>query len=490
MKLLILRCLTFICCLCCTASTWAAINNEPLTGEAYTLTDQAYQAISRHADDEAEKLIIQAKKIQPDSYQLAMLLLDTEMRLNKWDAARKLAEELLTILPQDAYLLANCGFIAQFQQRNIEAVTYFQAALQYTGLDSSQRLNVQKSIDSLQPPQSAHSSVTDSHALLNEAYRLLREHNEEGALSTFQTAFSIQAGTPGQYADAAYTAKHLNKNDVAIELLKKALAADMNLPASQQPFTVQQVFNYRRDIQQMNRSWGANTTLTYQNNTFTSTSKLNTLQGGAEIYWQPNDFAGNHNGHVFQVFTGVSETMYDAQGGKTGSSTAQANFGIRYKPFSTLGLVLVAQRLLPLGNAAGNSDTLLRAAYSNGMGNDLNVQHPDWKTWQYYAESAYFVQARRSYNSFEGNYGQAYHYGQTHENLLWIPHAVLAANYDSAEVISSAVSIGPGVKVRYWMREDAYNAPASWLELNIQYRYELTNTNRMKGLLMRAMYMY
>lgn len=480
----------------------AELSREPLSGEAYTLTDQAYEAMAQHDDARAELLVRQARVLQADSYQLAMLLLDIQMRRAEWDEAQALSDELRLVLPDDALLLANSGFIAAQQQRNIQARELFNAALQSNGLDGVQQNNVRAALANLNavktlvtlpaitPPVAIPSLPLTAYQYLEAAYKYLVAHDDAQALENFQQGFARQAGTANQYADAAYAAKRLQQKSAAIELLGKALDANAALPSEQQPFTAQQVFNYRRESEMMNREWGAVASLAYQNNVLTSASQLNTLQGSVETFWQPRDFAGNRDGHLFQLFGGAMETLYAVQGGAaTGSATAQATLGLRYKPFSSFGMILVAQRMLALGNASV-SDTLLHAAYSDGVGGDLNVFQDDWRTWQYYADVAYFVQARRSVDVFEGSYGQVIHASESSGRATWTPHAVLAAQYDSAAVKPSAVGIGPGIRWRYWLREDAHNAPASWFEFSLQYRHEFTTTNRVRGFLMRAILWY
>lgn len=474
--------------------SWAALNHEPLRGEAYTLADEAYQALAQHKDAIAEVLVTKARTLQADSYQLAMMLLNIQMQRDEWTQAEELSVKLLVEEPHDAALQANSGFIAVRLQHDEQARLFFTNALKNPGLNETQQNNVRNALNGLNDP--AHVSITQAsptpsaYLYLEAAYKYLAEHDDVHALANFQQGFALQLGTANQYADAAYAAKRLQQNSVATDLLSKALDANAALAADQQPFTKQQIFNYRRENQMMNREWGAVANLAYQNNVLTSTSQLNTLQGSIEAYWQPIDFIGNRDGHIFQLFAGGVETLYAAQGGAaTGSATAQATVGVRYKPFSSFGMVLVAQRLLALGNAS-TSDTLLRAAYSDGIGGDLNVVDENWRTWQYYGEAAYFVNARRTIGTFEGAYGQSFHGDKIHDQSIWTPHMVLAAQYDNAELKPSALAIGAGLKWRYWLREDVHNAPASWLEVNLQYRHELTKTDRLRGFLMRATYWY
>lgn len=471
-------------------ASYAELNHEPLTGEAYRLTDAAYQALAKNNDADAEALVHEARALQANSYQLAMLLLDIQMRRNAWAEAQLLSDELRLSLPHDALLLANSGFIAAHQQRVTAARELFNAALSEPGLDAAQQKNIRAALASLSVPLLAKPvAVSAAESPLDAAYRHLNAHQDALALEKFQQGFAQQTGTANQYADAAYAAKRLHQNALAIDLLQHAIDANAALPKADQPFSEQQVFNYRSEVQMMNREWGAVASLAYQNNTLSSTSQLNTLQGSVEAYWQPSDFAGNQDGHYFQTFAGVNETLYDAQGGKTGTATAQATLGMRYKPFSKLGLVLVGQQLFAVGNAT-RSDTLLHATYSDAEGAWLKVSDDNWRTWQYYSDLAYFVAAKRSIAMLEASYGQTFHLNTRDDRLTYTPHWVLAADYDSAATKATAAGTGPGIKLRYYLREDVYNAPASFIELNLQYRYELSQTNRSRGWLMRALYWY
>lgn len=472
------------------AASCAEFSQEPLAGEAYRLTDEAYRALAKHDDAHAEALVHEARAMQADSYQLAMLLLDIQMRRGEWADAQTLSDELRLSLPHDALLLANSGFIASRQQHVDAARAFFNAALSEPGLDSTQQKNVRAALASLtMPVASQAAAVSVAESPLDAAYRHLNAHQDARAVEKFQQGFAMQSGTANQYADAAYAAKRLHQNSLAMIWFQHALDENAALPKAQQAFSEQQVFNYRREMQMMSREWGAVASLAYQNNALTSSSKLNTLQGSMEAYWQPSDFAGNQDGHYFQAFAGVNETLYDAQGGKIGAPTAQATAGLRYKPFSNLGLVLVGQQLFALGNAS-RSDTLLHAAYSDASNTELNVMDTSWRTWQYYSDFAYFVAAKRSIAMLETTYGQTFHVVSRDDRFTYTPHWVLAADYDSAATKATAAGAGLGIKLRYWLREDVYHAPASFLEFNLQYRYGLTNTNRARGLLMRALYWY
>jgi hypothetical protein len=52
--------------------------------------------------------------------------------------------------------------------------------------------------------------------------------------------------------------------------------------------------------------------------------------------------------------------------------------------------------------------------------------------------------------------------------------------------------VGPGFNVRYWFREDHYNAPRSYLDFGVQYRTSLGGgeSDRAKGWFMNMTLSY
>jgi Flp pilus assembly protein TadD len=60
------------------------------------------------------------------------------------------------------------------------------------------------------------------------------------------------------------------------------------------------------------------------------------------------------------------------------------------------------------------------------------------------------------------------------------------------DATSWSMGVGPGVAVRYWFREDHYNAPRSSLSWSMQYRYPIGGgaTERAKGLFMNLIFSY
>ena len=68
---------------------------------------------------------------------------------------------------------------------------------------------------------------------------------------------------------------------------------------------------------------------------------------------------------------------------------------------------------------------------------------------------------------------------------LWT-HAVLALEHNNTYGRQNAASAGLGVNARWWLREDAYRAGRSWLELSLQYRARLGGDSRNSGWVLRA----
>ncbi|MGC5884426.1 bacteriophage N4 adsorption protein A [Ralstonia pseudosolanacearum] len=329
---------------------------------------------------------------------------------------------------------------------------------------------------------------------LNEAYGHLRAHDDRAALDAFQRGFATGEGNWTHYADAAYAAKRLGDNPTAISLFRASLdhadadraddGAGGGDPTGSQPLPPDRRFGYRREVEQMQRTWGAVLSSAYQASAFGLPSNRSILQGGAEVYWQPPGI-GYQDGRILQVFARGYDNLHDGSGAPIGMPTAQGSVGARYKPIKDTNLVFTAERLVKIGNQSVN-DTLLRIGYSSDEGIDLQVTKPRWQTWQVFAEGAYFVNAGRLIVSGEARYGHTWRLDSISDRLTVYPHIVLAGDHDNKADRQMAAGIGPGVNFRYWFRESKYAAPASWLDLTVQFRMALTHADRAKGVVARA----
>ncbi|NMV40605.1 NfrA family protein [Ralstonia insidiosa] len=325
---------------------------------------------------------------------------------------------------------------------------------------------------------------------LNEAYGHLRARDDRAALAAFQRGFATGQGNWSHYADAAYAAKRLGDNPTAITLFRKSLdVADADAKSDggsngNDSLPADRRFGYRREVEQMQRTWGMVLSGAYQTSAFGVPNTVSVFQGGAEVYWQPPGI-GYRDGSIFQLFVRGYDNLYDGNG-IAGLPTAQGSVGARYKPVKDLNLVFTAERLIRIGTQSVN-DTLLRIGFSTDQGIDLQVTKPRWQTWQAYGEGAYFLNQGRMIISTEARYGHTWLLDSISDHLTVYPHVVLAGDHDNkATDRQLALGAGPGINFRYWFRESQYSAPASWLDLTVQYRLPLTHADRAKGVVARA----
>ncbi|NTX27731.1 bacteriophage N4 adsorption protein A [Burkholderia pyrrocinia] len=328
------------------------------------------------------------------------------------------------------------------------------------------------------PPQAPVDNT--ARQKLQEAYDLLREHKDREALDAFQEGFDGGAGNAMNYADAGYAAKRIGLNEQSVELFEHSLDADENEHA----FDAQHKFGYRREVEQLQRTWGFVLSAPYQSAAFGPQGTISVLQPGIEAYWQPPKI-GYQNGRILQFFVRGYGTAYDGTGNVTGMPTVQGSVGVRYKPLPDQNVVMTAERLFHVGSLS-MTDWLMRLGYSSEAGTDLRVTEPSWRSWQAYVEGAYFIKAGRYIIYSELRYGHTWRLPMLSDRLTVYPHAAVAGDHDNRQPDKTAIGAGPGIQFRYWFREGRYSAPASYLDVTVQYRFPLTSAARARGLVVRA----
>lgn len=332
-----------------------------------------------------------------------------------------------------------------------------------------------------QADQPAPVPVDDSATRkLQQAYDLLREHKDREALDSFQAGFAGGAGNAMNYADAGYAAKRIGLNDESIQFFEHSLDAD----ESEHAFDAQRKFGYRREVEQLERTWGFVLSAPYQSAAFGPQGTISVLQPGIEVYWQPPKI-GYRNGRILQFFVRGYGTAYDGTGNVTGMPTVQGSVGARYKPLADQNVVLTAERLFHVGSLS-TTDWLMRLGYSSEGGTDLRVTEPSWRSWQAYVEGAYFIKAGRYIIYSELRYGHTWRLPMISDRLTVYPHVAVAGDHDNRQPDETAIGAGPGIQLRYWFREGRYTAPASYLDVTVQYRFPLTSAARARGLVVRA----
>jgi tetratricopeptide (TPR) repeat protein len=316
------------------------------------------------------------------------------------------------------------------------------------------------------------------------AYLALAVGNDEVAMERFDRAHANGQLPPRATIDAGYTAMRQFENPKAIAYLKEGIDAKAD---GRLAIDDQRLFETRRTVADLTREWGVNNSLLYGKvgsapNPFLigGVPSTYTSQFGSEFYYRPEGF-GNRNGALFDVFGRVFETLYDQAGGPTGWRSTQGMIGARWKPFSQHNLVLEIDKLFALGDAA-RDDTLLRAAYSYTVGTDLRVLDTSWPTWYVYAEVDRFLERTQLIGIMEGRFGRSFRLDPISSNLVFFPHAVVAANYDDSFANREAFSAGVGGSLRYWFGETKYIAPPSYWELTLQYRFRVGGDKRAEGI--------
>lgn len=526
--------------------------SQPLTPRAYRLADAAYKAIAAGNLPRAEDYASRALRVQPTSLQLGLLLLDVYLREGKIEQANVQADAMLRKYPNDGAVLAQHGFLQQRQQRYDLAVGDFSAALGKGKWDETQQRNLRlawadSALAAHEPAQAAKAlaAIEDepdvavqlrvaqlrlrngdrkgalaaaqlaqadavseddkqsaaaligfaqqsepdprneqAQKTLQTAYDLLRENKDDQALGAFQKGFALGGGKAGNYADAGYAAKRIGENDEAVKLFEASLDADEHEHA----FDDQRRFGYRREVEQLERTWGFVVSLPYQVAAFSYQGTVSVLQPGVEAYWQPPKI-GYQNGRILQFFVRGYGTAYDGSGNVTGLPTLQGSVGVRYKPLVDQNLVLSAERLVRLGRFSQN-DWLARLGYSSEAGSDLRVTEPSWRAWQIYAELDYFFNQGRYILYSQLRYGHTWAVSAISDHLTVYPHMALIFDHDNKARNQTALSIGPGVQFRFWFRENRYSAPASWADITVQYHIPLTSAARARGLAVQATLWY
>lgn len=319
---------------------------------------------------------------------------------------------------------------------------------------------------------------------LDRAYTAVAAGRDAAALSAFDAARAAGKVRGTINFDAAYAAKHAFQNADALGYFKSGID---DAVAAGQDVDDPTLFAIRRDVSDLTRVWGAYLTLSHAPlgaaqagsgvSSFTNGSAITQL--GAEIFWRP-PVIGYRDGALFEVFARDFITLHDESGGPTGFSTQQGMVGARWKPLKDWNLVFEVAKLIKLGSDARN-DTVLRTAFSEGMGTDLRVDVPSWWMWQVYGEVDYYLENPQTIMLADGRVGRSFRLDGISDRLVATPFVGISQSYDSSLATAEALGAGPGIALRYWFREDRYHAPRSYVDANIRYHARLAGDDRAEG---------
>ncbi|WP_029086758.1 NfrA family protein [Brevundimonas aveniformis] len=273
--------------------------------------------------------------------------------------------------------------------------------------------------------------------------------------------------------NAGYSARRIGDDATAIYWFERGLDTWPTDPA----FDDQRRFEIRREIETLQRVWGASASVSYGSTSTTSSGIVGAdtvVQAGGEVYRR---IGGYNNGRTLDVFGRVFTTLDSDVGGPTGGDTTQGWVGVRYRPLSETNLILEASRMIALGDLA-RDDWMLRAAWSAEDGSDLRFDRTSWPAWRLYGDVAHLVDAEQTLGVAEARLGRAW---RTTDRDVVTPFVTVRGYYDSALADEFAAGAGPGVSWRHWFRERGQAAPASWIEFVLGYQFSLSGDARGEG---------
>ncbi|CAD6546512.1 hypothetical protein LMG27952_04442 [Paraburkholderia hiiakae] len=335
--------------------------------------------------------------------------------------------------------------------------------------------------------------LLDALPPLSAAYVAQRAGDDRRAATYFARA--DEAGQlPLQAAgDAGYSAYRAHFDALAASYFKRAIDYGTSPPPGVAPATLVQLQDLRNAHADVTRDWGAIASVNYRGSGLqpgVSTGEVpgsyNNWQMGLEGYWRPFGSLGDRN---FEVYARVYQDVGAKGDAPSGVSTALGAIGARAKPFESINAVVAFERLIPIGSRAP-SDWLLRLAYSGGIGTERRLDVPSWWTVQDYGEVGHYVSNGWNYGTGYLEAGRTWRLDTISPKLTVFPYAVAGVDYDSSINHSVPVGIGVGVSTRYWFRDNFYDAPRSYVDVTVQYRWHVTGDDRAGGVFFGAVLSY
>ncbi|CAM4209538.1 Bacteriophage N4 adsorption protein A C-terminal domain-containing protein [Comamonas aquatilis] len=387
-------------------------------------------------------------------------------RLQQWPQVQSLSQTLLKLQPAKGACWQLLIAALQGQGQGDVARTQAQQALQaMAGQDSG-----------LKPAELAQIAHTAG---------------DKQAEADFYTAAEQGHALPAaQLEDAAFAAEHVGDSRAAV---RRHVAALDSADTGQIRFTSQQRQDVRLAVGDLDRQWGSSAgVFSSRGSTLpggqSGSSGYRSLQTVGEVFWRPQQLRGD--GTFVDLYGRYMGNLRAAPQEATGPESSQLALGIRAKPFGSQNLIVAAERWQKLG-AASRNDWLLRAAYSYTKDMYGPVNRERWMTGDLYLEAGRYLQSGEKYATGELRYGPQWRLrGSDSGNWgLW-GYGVAAAEYNSSYRRTGAGSVGVGVSLRRWLREDRTHAGRSWVDFTVQYRVRMGGDDRASGLVARASWYY
>jgi DNA-binding phage protein len=475
------------------------------------MAGQAYASLARKDAATAVALANDAIARAPRNPAYRRLLVSALSEQKRVPEAIAAASEGLRITGDDARLLAQRGRLRQQSGDDAGARQDFTRALALGSLPAYEEASLYAAIGQRRTARERLQQARDTGELesmseLQIAYLSVQAGDDDAAHGSFRKADADTRLTPTATQDAAYTAMRVNDDEQAVSYFKRVIDAqgsgDLDMPA-------QQLFDNRRAVADVSRTWGLTSTTSYRGNssssglsaapTSGSTSNDN-LQNSTELSWRA---LGYRNARFVELYGRVTDTLWSKNSDSdTGLDALQGAVGVRVKPFTALNVMAAVERTFPLGSSDVDGDWLVRLGYGSSVGTDLRVDTASWWTSQLFAEAGHYINDSRDYFNSEWQVGRSYAIGGTGSRWVSFPHVVAAFDYDSKMHSETAADgstdsssgkaggLGVGNNVRYWFREDTYNAPRSYVDFSLQYRVKVLGDERAEGVFARLTYSY
>ena len=335
--------------------------------------------------------------------------------------------------------------------------------------------------------------LLDALPPLSAAYIAQRAGDDRRAATYFVQADEAGQLPPQATGDAGYSAYRAHFDALAARYFKRAIDNGTSPPPGVAPDTLLELQDLRNAHADVTRDWGFIASVNYRGSGLqpgVSTGEVpgsyNNWQMGVEGYWRPFGALGDRN---FEVYARAYQDFGAKGDAPSGISTALAAVGARAKPFESTNLVVAFERLIPIGSHAP-SDWLARLAYSGGFGTERRLDVPSWWTVQDYGEVGHYVSNGWNYGTGYLEAGRTWRLDTISPKLTVFPYAVVGMDYDSSIDRSVPVGMGVGVSTRYWFRDSFYDAPRSYMDVSVQYRWRLTGDDRAGGVFFGAVLSY
>lgn len=465
---------------------------------AYASADAAYKALAANDYPQALSKTREALQKSPGNPAYQLLLVNILARDKQLEATEREATTAIDGGNRDPEMLAQRGRVREALGKKELAEQDYKDVLQLGTASIPLQISMLSRLHERKEARhrfnaAEEAGVFDGMPKVEQAYVAASAGESKRAFSLFDQADQEGSLPPAAIPDTAYAALSARRDPDASRYFRRTVDA---VDKGDIALTPQQLFETRRAIADIERTWGATASLNYRGASLQPGSGItpggtsNSAQIGGEVYWRP---FGYRSGRPIEIYASLFESVYNKSNAVTGAPTAQGGIGIRWKPFSETNFIMALQRQIKIGSASGDGDWVARLAYSNSFGTDLRVDQPSWWTGQIFGEVGRYIDNKQTYSVFEGQLGRTYRLDNINPKLTVTPHVAIGSDFNSGllpPADKTAIGMGPGVSMRYWFREDHYKAPQSYVDISLQYRFKLSGDDRAEGVVFRTTLAY